>query len=155
MYWYTSWQSFQVVNSSSIIEEFLIYQNTELFYVFLTLRDRSQHVDVHAEKRPPTPSAQRKLSLSIPAHIPPRETCKNLGRRAPVITHDGIIVHALEKRCRVSARCGFTGAVASWVNTVLLHCRVVSPRSVCFRQNCEFSLCGITSTGVHSGLRSP
>ncbi len=108
-------------------------------------------MDVHAEKRPPTPSAQRKLSLSIPADIPPGETCNNLVGIALRITHDGILVHTCEKCCWAS-----TGSVASWVNTVLLRCRVVSPRSVCFRQTCELSLCGIRSTGVHSGnARAP
>ncbi len=116
-------------------------------YVFLTLCDRTQHVDVHAEKRPPTPSAQRKLSVSIP----PGETCKTLGGIALRITHDGILVHTWEKCCWAS-----TGRVASWVNTVLLRRRVVSPRSVCFRLTSELSLCGIRSTGVHSGnARAP
>lgn len=119
-------------------------------YVFLTLCDRTQHVEVHAEKRPPTPSAQRKLSRSIPADTPPGETCKTLGGIALRITHDGILVHTCEKCCWAS-----TGSVASWVNTVLRR-RVVSPRSVCFRLTCELSLCGIRSTGVHSGnARAP
>lgn len=157
--WYTFWQSFQGVKSASIAEDspyirlyWTILYEAAVSYSKLTLCDRSQHVDVNAEKRPPTPSAQRKLSPSIPARIPPGEPCKNLGRSAPVLTHDGIPVHACEKWCWVSARCGFTGAVASRVNTVLLHCRVVSPRSLCFRQTCEFSLCGIRSTGAHSGI---